>query len=123
MRRASCLKVVTLGLLLTGAWLAAGQEKACALDEPTKAVTPEDLDERIYETLLKVHKEAARLYNAGEYTEATYLFRGSLLTVQPLLDHHKGLRAAIDSGLAQAADQRLTMDQRAWRLYKVVANL
>jgi hemoglobin len=115
--------LVSVGLLLTMAWPPALRTKASAEDKgTTKSVSPETLDERVYEALLKVHREAAGLYNEGNYTESAYLFRGALLAVQPFLDHQPSVKQAIAMGLKQA-DGKSSMALKAWRLYQVVADV
>src|SRR5262245_59699965 len=123
MRRIFCLRLATLGLLLTETCQVVQRSNVCAAEEGRpKSVIHEVLDERVYLALLKVHKEAAGLYNAGEHAKAYLLFRGALLAVQPLLDHHPGYKHAIDVRFDQANREK-TMDSRAWRLYECVADL
>jgi hemoglobin len=123
MRWLHWLTLLTLGLLLFTGGPGFQENKVSAAEEETaKSVSHEVIDDRVHRTLIKVHNEAAGLYNTKKYTEAYFLFRGALLAVQPLLDHHPGYKQAIDVRFGQS-NAEPSMDSRAWRLYECVADL
>ncbi len=113
--RAATVLLAGWGLLLAGA---AGRAADAAASPPS----PKELDRTVYATVSAVMNEAAALYNAGNPTASAYLFRGALMSLDPLLNHRPELQKAIRQGLAEA--QRLPeIDRRAWALHYVAARV
>ncbi len=85
-------------LLLAGLAVQAADEKpdAGALDR-------KDLDKRVYGALRDVINTGADLFNSGDQAGCYYLFRGALMSVRPLLDHHPELQTTIDFALAESS--------------------
>jgi hemoglobin len=110
----ACL--VALGL--TAASRAA--DKPPKLDTATKAeANDKDRDGQINQTLRDVINRGAELYNTGDPAGCYHMFRGSLMTVRPFLDHRPDAQKAIDAGLA-AAERNPDFRRRAWALRRVL---
>src|SRR5262249_11927727 len=74
----------------------------------------------VQEGLVKVLREGVRLYNTErDYAGCYRVYRGSLLSLRPLLVQHPDLQQAIDAGLAKA-DGLPRMYQRAHALREVI---
>jgi hemoglobin len=100
---------------------------ALELQGPTRAADDKpaerpDLDERVCKALHEVISQGADLYNGGNRGACYHLFAGSLMTLEPLLDHRPNLQQAIRKGLGDA--KRQTTDAaRAWALRFVMDDL
>lgn len=85
------------------------------------ALQQKALEDRVYDLLREVLNEGADLYNAPSVnpTACSYLFLGSLRTVERMLVHRPELQEKIRRGVADA--QRIKgMDPRAWALREVI---
>src|SRR5262249_48728803 len=82
---------------------------------PAKAqpLARKEPEPRVREMRRQATNEAAELYNTGYPTACAYLFHGSLMSVDPLLDHRPEIQKMIRKGIADA--KRISsMDKRAW---------
>jgi hypothetical protein len=109
-RRAAVLAFLALPLI------------AGAAGPPEKSPAPAEakaLDTKVYATLRDVINRGAELYNRGEWSACYRIYEGSLMTLQPLLDHRPELQKAISAGLASAERDPLVW-RRAFTLRNVI---
>jgi hemoglobin len=116
---ASYPRFVLTALALTLALAGTGS----AADEPAEPLDRRVLDERVAQVLRNVYDDGSqKLYNKGRITEAAYLFQGTLIAIEPLLDHHPKLQRIVSKGLADAKKMK-NLDDRAWALRDVLVTV
>jgi hypothetical protein len=91
-------------------------------DPPDKTRMPAEnkaLDDRVFSTLREVINRGADLYNKGDHAACYRLYEGSLMTLQPFLEHRPELQKVIAAGFASAERDPLTW-RRAFTLRNVI---
>jgi hemoglobin len=106
------MTAVLLALGLAGFARAADEDKTAPLDRKV-------LDQRVHTTLRDIIDRGATLFNSDDRAGCYRLYEGSLIMVQPLLDHRPHLQKAIDEGLARAKSLP-TYYERAFALREVL---
>lgn len=91
-------------------------------DDKSGPLDRKTLDQRIYSNLRDVINTGADLFNAGDHAGCYYMFRGSLMSLRPLLDHRPELQTSIDAAVAESS-RMPSMGQRAWRLRYALDNI
>ena len=88
---------------------------------PAPGIDPERkaFDKLVHDLLRDVINAGADLYNQGDRAGCYHLYRGSVLTVRPLLSHHTDLQKRIDHGLADA-ERQPSMGARAFALRSIL---
>jgi hemoglobin len=114
--RAVCARWVLVACLVAAGLPAAVR---AAEDEPVAGLDRKELDQRIKGLLARVINRGADLYNGGNPTACAYLYEGTLMTLQPMLDHRPDLQKAVAAGLKRAASQEW-VNERAFAMRAVI---
>src|SRR4051812_33194254 len=105
--------------VLAGALTAATLSTPGNAPADDKPLDRKDLDAAIHRMLRTVINQGADLYNNGDWAGCYRLYEGTLLGIQPLLDHRPELQKAIDTAVVEAARSPQIGD-RAFVLRKAI---
>jgi hemoglobin len=88
-------------------------------DKQADPLPRKELDRRLRQILVESIRTGAPLYNSGDQAGCYRIYQGSLMAVDPLLDHRPELQAAVRKGLERAAKLR-TISDKAFALRGVI---
>ncbi len=109
--------------ILAAALLALGVSGPVRADEPGDApLDRKVLDQHLYKSLRDVINRGADVYNGGDPGGCYQMFRGALMTAQPLLDHRPELKKSVAAALSDA-ERSPDPRRRAWILRRALDDI
>lgn len=113
---------VLLPVCLAAAMLTAGSASTQDKKPETEPLSRSAIDGLLYANLRDVINHGAILYNSGDWNGCYRLYEGALMSVRPLLGHHRDLQKAIDDGITNAQQDPMLF-RRAFVLRKILDRL